>query len=76
VEPGRAPDPGALWQDCIAPVWKRVGGRLHLNRKIDDLIAAAGFRIVELTTCYLPGPRPLTYTYQGFTEKGFTRASI
>ena len=46
------------------PVWKRVGGGCHLNRKIDDLITAAGFRIVELKTCYPPGPRSMTYTYQ------------
>ena len=67
VEHGHAPDPAvAVWQDRITPVWKRVGGGCHLNRKIDDLITAAGFRIVELKTGYLPGPRPMTYTYQGF----------
>jgi ubiquinone/menaquinone biosynthesis C-methylase UbiE len=77
VEHGRAPDPGvAVWQDRITPVWKRVGGGCHLNRKIDDLITAAGFRIAELKTCYLPGPRPMTYTYQGFAEKDVARASI
>jgi len=59
------PDPGvAVWQERIMPVWKRVGGGCHLNRKIDDLITAAGFRIVELKTCYPPGPRSMTYTYQ------------
>jgi hypothetical protein len=35
---------------------------------IDELIAAAGFEIGELRTCYLPGPRPMTYTYQGFAQ--------
>jgi hypothetical protein len=64
-----------VWQDRITPVWKRVGGGCHLNRKIDDLITAAGFRI-EMKTCYLPGPRPMTYTYQGFAEKDDARASI
>jgi hypothetical protein len=28
------------------------------NRKIDDLLGAAGFQIVELKTCYLPGTAP------------------
>jgi ubiquinone/menaquinone biosynthesis C-methylase UbiE len=52
LEHGRAPDPGiAIWQDRIMPVWKRVAGGCHLNRKIDDLITAAGFRITELKTC-------------------------
>ncbi|MEA2260808.1 MAG: hypothetical protein QOJ51_3633 [Acidobacteriaceae bacterium] len=69
LEHGRAPDPGvAVWQDRITPLWKRTCGGCHLNRQIDDLITAAGFRIAELKTCYLPGPRPMTYTYQGVAE--------
>ena len=69
LEHGRAPDPGVIiWQNRLTPLWKGVGGGCHLNRKIDDLIGGAGFQIVELTTCYLPGPRPLTYTYQGFAQ--------
>ncbi len=67
LEHGRAPDPGvAGWQNRLTPAWKRIGGGCHLNRKMDDLIAAAGFQIAELRTGYLPGPRPMTYTYQGF----------
>ena len=69
VEHGRAADPGVVvWQDPITPVWKRIGGGCHLNRKIDELIRAAGFHISELKTSYLPGPRPMTYTYQGFAQ--------
>jgi ubiquinone/menaquinone biosynthesis C-methylase UbiE len=66
VEHGRAPDADVVvWQDRLTPLWKRIGGGCHLNRRIDELITAAGFEIVELRTCYLPGPRPMTYTYQG-----------
>lgn len=69
IEHGRSPDPGvAVWQDRITPVWKHIGGGCHLNRKMDDLITSAGFQISELKTCYLPGPRPVTYTYQGFAH--------
>jgi ubiquinone/menaquinone biosynthesis C-methylase UbiE len=69
VEHGRAPDPGAVvWQDRLTPFWKRFTGGCHLNRKIDTLITEAGFQITELKTCYLPGPRPMTYTYQGFGQ--------
>ena len=32
------------------------------------LIMAAGFRITELKTFYVRGPRPMTYTYQGAAE--------
>lgn len=69
LEHGRAPDPGvAEWQDRITPFWKHVGGGCRLNRKIDELITTEGFHIVEMKTCYLPGPRVMTYTYQGFAE--------
>ena len=66
IEHGRSPDAKVmLWQDRITPVWKRIGGGCHLNRKIDDLIRAAGFQITDQKTFYLPGPRTMTYTYQG-----------
>jgi SAM-dependent methyltransferase len=66
VEHGRAPETAvATWQDRLTPVWKHIGGGCHLNRKIDELIIAAGFQIHELKTSYLAGPRPMTYTYQG-----------
>ena len=69
VEHGQAPDSGvAVWQDRLNPVWKRIGGGCHLNRKIDELVVQAGFQIDELRTTYLPGPRPMTYTYQGFAH--------
>lgn len=70
LEHGQAPDASvAAWQDRITPAWKHIAGGCHLNRKVDQLITAAGFRITELKTGYLPGPRCMTYTYQGFAEK-------
>src|SRR6476659_2832347 len=52
---GRAPDPAVeLWQDRLTPLWKRIGGACHLNRKIDGIIKA-GFQIPELTKSYIPG---------------------
>ena len=70
VEHGRAPDPKvSTWQDRITPVWKRIGGGCHLNRNIDVLLKDAGFKIEELETNYLPGPRPMTYTYRGFARR-------
>jgi ubiquinone/menaquinone biosynthesis C-methylase UbiE len=69
VEHGRAPEPNvATWQDRLTPVWKRIGGGCHLNRKVDALLVEAGFKIEKLKTAYLPGPRPMTYTYQGFAR--------
>ena len=69
IEHGRSPDTGVTaWQDWLTPAWRRIGGGCHLNRKVDDLIRAAGFHISEQKTFYLPGPRPMTYTYQGIAR--------
>jgi SAM-dependent methyltransferase len=70
VEHGHSEDAGVVvWQDRLNPVWNRICGGCNLNRKIVELIEGAGFRITELKTEYLPGPRPMTYTYQGLAEK-------
>jgi ubiquinone/menaquinone biosynthesis C-methylase UbiE len=70
IEHGLSPDPGvAAWQDRLTPTWKHIGGGCHLNRKIDEVIQQAGFHISELTTSYIPGPRAMTYTYQGSAQK-------
>jgi len=70
VEHGHSSDPGvAKWQDRLTPMWKRIGGGCHLNRKIDETITASGFQIRELKTSYLPGPRPMTFTFQGIAER-------
>jgi ubiquinone/menaquinone biosynthesis C-methylase UbiE len=66
VEHGRAPEPGvARWQDRLDPLWSRMAGGCHLNRKIDDLISASGLRIDALTNARLPGPRTHTFLYEG-----------
>ena len=69
VEHGRSPDGKVTaWQDQLTPMWKRVAGGCHLNREIDTLLERAGFKVVNLKTFYLPGPRPMTYTYQGIAQ--------
>ena len=66
IEHGRSADARVMvWQDRITPLWRQIGGGCHLNRKIDELIRTAGFHIIEQKTFYLPGPRAMTYTYQG-----------
>lgn len=69
IEHGLAPDAGvAAWQVRLTPVWKRIAGGCHLDRKMDELIEAAGFEIEELKTAYIPGPRAMTFTYQGWAR--------
>lgn len=66
AEHGRAPEAVvARWQDRITPIWKRIAGGCHLNRKPDDLIGSAGFNIDGLEARYLKGPRLMTFVYSG-----------
>jgi ubiquinone/menaquinone biosynthesis C-methylase UbiE len=66
VEHGRAPDAGVRrWQDRVTPVWRRFSGGCHLNRPIQKLVEDGGFRIDRLRTGYAPGPRLLTFFYEG-----------
>jgi ubiquinone/menaquinone biosynthesis C-methylase UbiE len=69
VEHGQSTDPRVVaWQERLTPMWKRFTGGCHLNRKVDELITSAGFHIAKLQITYLPGPRPFTFTYQGFAQ--------
>jgi ubiquinone/menaquinone biosynthesis C-methylase UbiE len=66
VEHGLSPEPRIIrWQRRITPCWKRIGGGCHLDRKMDDLIRAAGFRVDLLEAGYMKGPKPWTFMYQG-----------
>src|SRR5262249_27010781 len=77
IEHGFSPDARvAAWQSRLTPVWKRVAGGCHLNRKIDVLLRSAGLHIVNLQTTYLPGPRPMTYTYQGSAQVQHQGAAV
>ena len=69
VEHGRAPDSKVVWwQDRLTPIWKTIGGGCHLNRPISSLIECAGFRIERLKTSYMPGPKPMTFMYEGSAQ--------
>ena len=66
VEHGLSPEPSVEhWQHRITPAWRRVAGGCHLDRKIDELIRLAGFNLTNLQVEYAPGPRTMSYMYQG-----------
>ena len=70
VEHGLAPEPGvARWQRRLTPCWRPLAGGCRLDRRIDELVRAAGFRIGEIATEYAPGPKPWTYFYQGTARR-------
>jgi len=66
VEHGLSPDERVRrWQDRLNPIWKKIAGGCHLNRPIRTLIEGAGFRISRIETGYMPGPKPMTFMYEG-----------
>ncbi len=66
VEHGLSPEPRvARWQHGLTPCWRRIGGGCHLDRKMDELIRAAGFHLDAIETGYMSGPKPWTFLYQG-----------
>jgi ubiquinone/menaquinone biosynthesis C-methylase UbiE len=71
AEHGRVPDVSvARWRDRLTPVWSRIAGGCHLNRKPDDLLQSAGFRIESLENSYLKAPRAMGYIYSGSARPG------
>jgi ubiquinone/menaquinone biosynthesis C-methylase UbiE len=66
VEHGLSPEIRiARWQHRLTPYWKRIGGGCHLDRKMDDLIRAAGFQTDAVETSYMNDPKPWTFMYRG-----------
>jgi ubiquinone/menaquinone biosynthesis C-methylase UbiE len=69
IEHGLAPDPRVMaWQNRLTPLWQRIAGGCHLNRKMDDLIQQAGFSFIQIEKGYSEGPRPFTYLYKGLAH--------
>jgi len=65
-EHGKAPDASVLkWQNRINPIWKKVGGGCNLNKDIPQLLKNNGFKISDLQTMYIPGPKFLSFNYWG-----------
>ena len=66
VEHGRSPDGNVeRWQQRLEPFWLPLSGGCHLTRRIVDQMPAAGFRVGRVDTGYLPGPKVLTFLYEG-----------
>ena len=70
VEHGLAPDAKvARLQQRLTPLQHRAFGGCHLNRRIDQLVAAAGLELTRMDTYYMKGPRPLGYTFEGVATR-------
>lgn len=71
VEHGRADDPNvSKWQDRLNGVNKLIACGCHLNRPIQELVEAAGFRFESVRKFYLPqSPRPMGWITLGVASK-------
>jgi ubiquinone/menaquinone biosynthesis C-methylase UbiE len=66
VEHGLAPEASVrAWQERLNPVWRKMTGGCNLNRRIDELVCAAGLTITRLENEYAKGLRPMSYIYSG-----------
>jgi ubiquinone/menaquinone biosynthesis C-methylase UbiE len=71
AEHGLSPEPRvARWQHLLTPLWRRISGGCHLDREMDELIRAAGFRLDAVETGYMNGPKLWTFMYQGRAKSG------
>jgi hypothetical protein len=66
VEHGLAPEERVrCWQHRLTPLSKGIFGGCHLDRPVAELVKNAGFEIAHMQTGYMPGPRPMTFMYEG-----------
>ena len=65
-EHGAAPDAAVRkWQDRVEPVWRPLSGGCRLNRDIPEILSGGGFQVDQLTSAYIPGWKPASFTYWG-----------
>ena len=70
LEHGRAADPRtARWQDRLNPLWVRLADGCNMNRPVDRLVEAGGFRLAELARFRHKGPGILAQMYRGVAER-------
>jgi ubiquinone/menaquinone biosynthesis C-methylase UbiE len=70
VEHGLSPEARvARVQRRLTPLHRRLVGGCHLDRRIADLVADAGFRVTRLDNYYFHRPRAMGYTYEGVAAR-------
>ena len=66
-EHGKAPDENILkWQKRLNPIWSRIAGGCHLDIDIPSIISQSNFKIPEIQSTYVPGPKFAAYHYWGY----------
>ncbi|HEY0974735.1 MAG TPA: class I SAM-dependent methyltransferase [Solimonas sp.] len=58
------------WQDRLDPLWARLAGGCHLNRRVDRDLREAGFDVELRFEGYMPWtPKPVGYTRIGAARR-------
>ncbi len=70
LEHGLSPDPRvAGWQRRIEPFQRRLADGCHLTRQPVDLVAGAGFTVLQVDQRYAKGPKPWSWFSAGTAVK-------
>lgn len=70
AEHGLAPDTSVQrWQRRLNPYWRAIAGGCNMDRKMDDLIRAAGFQVADASAEYTKGPRILSFVFAGSARR-------
>ncbi len=70
LEHGLSPDPAvAVWQRRLEPLQRRLADGCHLTRDPVELIAAAGFTVLQVDQRYAKGPKPWSWFSAGTAVK-------
>ena len=70
IEHGLSPEAGIVhWQRALEPLWKRIGGGCHLTRQPTLLLQGAGFKLLEIRTSEVPGPKFATFITHGVATR-------
>ena len=70
AEHGLAPEPSVQrWQRRLSPYWCAIAGGCSMDRRMDALVAGAGFRVTEASAQYVKGPRVLSYVFAGSARR-------
>ena len=66
-EHGKSPDKNVLtWQRRLNPIWSRISGGCRLDKDIPLIISNSNFKIPEIQSMYVPGPKIASYHYWGY----------
>jgi SAM-dependent methyltransferase len=65
-EHGAAPEESVMrWQNRLDPVWQKLAGGCHLNRRIPLMLEQSGFTLQEMDASYIMSIKLASYNYRG-----------